>query len=1038
MWNIDNFLFLMYNGNVRVYYAHFTKERGVVIVMRDFLENIKDWFLGLFRKKEHSILVRLMGPIMVIILAQVLVFILVMLASGALEYVYDSSYQILNEKTTLHANHITTELVEKRKIVTNSTPTINSVVSSKLLALGREAYEIRTDKELGNEILEGISSELTNVVMDNPIEGAFVILNDGEETGEYTTLYLKGRDLNGGSNLQIVKGTEEIAELIGAKKQSTYSFSDHFTFNDKDAEEAKYFFEPLEAAMRGDGKDCGYWSMPFLIENYIIESMTYTEPLVAADGTVYGVVGIEFIERYYIRSLLQIDSEHSIDNVVYLLAQNNDNIAIKDYKVASGSHERFQNHYANTGILNLGGNEVHNDIYRIMQTEDEDEEIYGSVKELQLYPNNSSFATDRWFIIGVVDEHTLFGFSDSLMTTAAYAVVVSVLFGLLGVLIVARLVTQPMTKIVREVNNLDTTRNVWFEKTNIREIDMLTSSIKNLSERIVSSTTKLSQILNVLDISIGAFEYDDASDLAYCTEGFYSLMGWNTLTYIDGYVGKEFLSRKIEEMIPYETSGNESWYRIEDDYGNIRFVKFTVTELGTRTLGIAEDVTKDVQEKRKLEFERDYDLLTGIYNRRAFKREVSGLFLSETVDLRVACVMMMDLDNLKYINDTYGHDYGDEYIRKSAEILSSAEKWGGIVARMSGDEFYVFLSGYDTKEEIRNIIMRIKKVFNSTEIEMPDGSKIKLRASAGIAWYPDDSKDFEELLRYADFAMYTVKHSVKGDICEFDGEKYHKDAILLSGKEELNKIIESELVRYALQPIVDARSGEIFAYEALMRPQGETLKTPLDVIRVARQQAKMYQIEKLTWHKSMQAYINQIESGNISPGAKLFLNSFSSQILTDEDFNDYEQRYKEYLPNIVMEVLESDELDEGFARKKSEYVRGWGGIIALDDFGTGYNGDYSLILLNPDLVKIDMNMVRSVDTDENKQELILNLISYAKRQNIKILAEGVQTRGEMEKLVEFGVDYMQGNYFALPMFVPSQVSESVKQELIEANRILGR
>ena len=333
--------------------------------------------------------------------------------------------------------------------------------------------------------------------------------------------------------------------------------------------------------------------------------------------------------------------------------------------------------------------------------------------------------------------------------------------------------------------------------------------------------------------------------------------------------------------------------------------------------------------------------------------------------------------------------------------------------------------------------MKIKKVFNATEIEMPDGSKIKLRASAGIAWYPDDSKDFEELLRYADFAMYTVKHSVKGDICEFDSEKYHKDAILLSGKEELNKIIESELVRYALQPIVNAKNGEIFAYEALMRPQGETLKTPLDVIRVARQQAKMYQIEKLTWHKSMQAYINQIESGNISPDAKLFLNSFSSQILTDEDFNDYEQRYKQYLPNIVMEVLESDELDEGFARKKSEYVRGWGGIIALDDFGTGYNGDYSLILLNPDLVKIDMNMVRSVDTDENKQELILNLISYAKRQNIKILAEGVQTRGEMLKLVEFGVDYMQGNYFALPMFVPSQVSESVKQELIEANRNLG-
>lgn len=971
-----------------------------------------------------------MAPIMAIILAQVLVFTLVMVASGSLEYIYDSSYQVLNEKTSLHANHVTTELLDKRKIVSGSSPTINSIVSSKLLAMGKEAYDIKNDKLLAEGILASISSELATITQNNDIEGAFVILNNGEETDQYSALYLKGRDLNGANKLQIVKGTEEIAELIGAEKQSSYFFSDHFDFSKKSAEEKEFFFAPLEAAMRGDGRDCGYWSMPFKMENFVVDSVTYTEPLVGADGTVYGVIGIEFIERYYVRSLLTIDSENSLDNVVYLLAKSSD---VRNYQVSSCSNERFQSHYAKTGTINLGGPEVYSGIYRFAETEDNDEKIYGSVKELSLYPNNSAFATDRWYVISVVDDGTLFGFSDSLMKTVIYSIIVSALFGLLGVLIVARLVTQPMTKVVREVNTLDPTRNVWFEKTNIREIDMLTSSIKNLSERIVSSTTKLSQILNVLDISIGAFEFDDTSDLAYCTEGFFSLMGWNTLTYIDGYVGKEFLIKKIEEMIPYETSGNESWYKIEDEHGEIRFVKFTVTELDTRTLGVAEDVTKEVQEKRKLEFERDYDLLTGIYNRRAFKREVSGLFLSETVDLRIAAVMMMDLDNLKYINDTYGHDYGDEYIRKSAEILSSAEKWGGIVARMSGDEFYLFLSGYDTKDEIRNIIMRIKKVFNATEIEMPDGTKIKLRSSAGIAWYPDDSKDFEELLRYADFAMYTVKHSVKGDICEFDGEKYHKDAILLSGKEELNRIIESELVRYALQPIVDARTGEIFAYEALMRPQGETLKTPLDVIRVARQQAKMYQIEKLTWHKSMQAYINQIESGNISPNARLFLNSFSSQILSDDDFNDYEQRYKEYLPNIVMEVLESDELDEGFARKKSEYVRGWGGIIALDDFGTGYNGDYSLILLNPDLVKIDMNMVRGVDSDENKQELILNLISYAKKQGIKILAEGVQTRDEMIKLVEFGVDYMQGNYLALPMFTPSQVSESVKKELIDAN-----
>lgn len=111
----------------------------------------------------------------------------------------------------------------------------------------------------------------------------------------------------------------------------------------------------------------------------------------------------------------------------------------------------------------------------------------------------------------------------------------------------------------------------------------------------------------------------------------------------------------------------------------------------------------------------------------------------------------------------------------------------------------------------------------------------------GITWYPDDAQNYEALLKYADFAMYQIKNSSKGSIGEFSMQSYAKNSFLLQSKEDLNHLIDDRLVRYVFQPIVDAHTGEVFAYEALMRPQLPALSSPLDVLTLARSQSKLYQ-----------------------------------------------------------------------------------------------------------------------------------------------------------------------------------------------------
>lgn len=426
-------------------------------------------------------------------------------------------------------------------------------------------------------------------------------------------------------------------------------------------------------------------------------------------------------------------------------------------------------------------------------------------------------------------------------------------------------------------------------------------------------------------------------------------------------------------------------------------------------------------ERRRIEHERDYDILTGLYNRQAFQRVCESLF-AKPETLGHAALLMTDLDNLKTINDTYGHDWGDQYLRQTGRCLAASTPPGTLAARLSGDEFMLLLYGYDSREAVREELEKLRAALQDSASILPSGSELHISISGGVAWYPEDSTDFNTLKKYADFAMYQVKHSRKGEMKEFDIGMYNQEAYAMQTRNEFEQMLRDQAVSYHFQPIFSARNGRAIAYEALMRPEMPTLRSPLTVMKLARELNRLYDIEHITLFKASSAFEKLKERGLIREDSLLFINSIASVSLNDTDWRDYRGRFPELARKLVVEITEEEELDPTQLERKRT-LAGASGIFALDDYGSGYSNGSSLLTIAPRYVKVDISIIRSIDTNTDKQQFLASLVDYARPRNILVLAEGVETTAELRKVLELGVDLLQGYCLAHPAAVPPPLSK---------------
>lgn len=232
---------------------------------------------------------------------------------------------------------------------------------------------------------------------------------------------------------------------------------------------------------------------------------------------------------------------------------------------------------------------------------------------------------------------------------------------------------------------------------------------------------------------------------------------------------------------------------------------------------------------------------------------------------------------------------------------------------------------------------------------------------------------------------------------------------------------------YMFQPIVSATDGSVYGYEALMRPKSQILKSPIEVLELAKVQSKLYHIEQLTFFKCLEEYTEFQDASRY----KIFINSISNKILSNEDIRNLEGRFKEHLKNIVVEIPEDENVNENFTETKQKIFKKWGGKLASYDLEQGCKGEEKRLSYLHNYMKIDRSMIMNIDKDNSKQLVLEEIVRIAKKQNVFIVAEGVETRPELEKVILAGVDYIQGYYIGKPDYRLKAMEESKIKEIIE-------
>ncbi len=981
--------------------------------------------------RRSSIFTKLLLPMLLIAVAEMAVLFLILSFGGAFTTLRNSALDALDERTQNKQQPLQQELYTVWTGLDQAGNTLSRQLDAELSARGLSVKDMRSAPELNAELISAVAPAALSSFRQLDATGFMLILGGqgvSGQTDSYAGLYLRDTDPATDSadnrDVLLMRGFPGLSDQLGTPLAQAWQAA--FTFSDP-ALSPDYFRVPYTSALNGARKEAQYyglWSGPFRMSSddpYLV--LTYTIPLFSQSGEVLGVAGIEMNQSYLSSRFNTGEFARTIPGC-YILGKMEDG----RIRIAVTSGQMYRQHFRQDQTTLTIDSWLDRDSITLTGSLS-GERMYATIQEMVLYPTASLHAGDEWYFLGLQSEELLLAPSYRFLKLMIIAGAVAVLLCVCVAILTSRGITRPISRMVGQVRS--GSADLHLDPTGMFEIDELGDSILRLTRDVQESAERLSTTLRLTGLSVGVYEVKQHTDTAWCSADFFTLLDCPEDATHGGDVPKARLYQIMHEKLtdPIDT---DVW-RLPGPGGRDRYIRRVHLEHRQALLGAVMDVTSEIEDRLRIEHERDYDILTGLLNRRAFARITEDLFARQSSLLKIAAVVMMDLDNLKYVNDAYGHDCGDNYIRSFGEALAAFETHGPcILGRRSGDEFYALLYGYEDRETCTAALNQVWQQIMQLGIQLPDGRFYRFRCSGGVAWYPSDARDVPTLIHYADFAMYKVKQSAKGVLEHFDRSVYTEDAFLVNARDALNQLIDKQLLHYAFQPIVDARTGDIYGYELLMRPDVPELRTPSSTLRLAKAQGLLHHIERLSWYEGLRTVRTMQERGLLSPNTRIFLNSIANQVLDDEEEEHLLAEFRDLLPSVTLEVTESEENNMAYTARKLSFVRDHGGMVAIDDYGTGYNSEMALMLIDTDFVKVDISFIRNVDSDPDKQQLVRNLISYARRKNIMVLGEGVETRAELETLISFGMDYLQGYYLSHPSSNPPTITDKVRNEIIAA------
>ncbi len=260
---------------------------------------------------------------------------------------------------------------------------------------------------------------------------------------------------------------------------------------------------------------------------------------------------------------------------------------------------------------------------------------------------------------------------------------------------------------------------------------------------------------------------------------------------------------------------------------------------------------------------------------------------------------------------------------------------------------------------------------------------------------------------------------------------YREKDIEIENFGKFNRMLEKNSFQYHFQPIVNAKNGSIYAYEALMRSPKEIGLSPREILKYAEISQQLYGIEYFTFYNTLRIYRGNSEK---FAGRKMFLNSIPSVTLSEKDLAQLQREFGDIGENTVVEILEDDQDTRDSCVYFEKLRKMFGCQIAIDDYGNGYSNEMKLLNNNPNYIKIDISLISSIDSDTKKQLLVSNIIKFASQYGIKVLAEGVETKEELQTLIELGVDLIQGFCCARPNpEILAEINPEIRDFIVEEN-----
>lgn len=728
-----------------------------------------------WKKTGRTVFHTAMQPLVMLILLQAAILLGSLYLSGIFSQVNSNERSILGKQVVNRANYLEIQMTQQWSDIAELAQSINRKTQAAIEQGAIRLDLLENDSKEASKLIGMICTDMIETMYRNKNSGIYVIFNTSSLDGNVepkTGFHVRDFDPTVNATTQYSDLLLECAPISTVKAMNISTDTGWDTRYDFGTAYGDYFCKPFMEAYRATRKlqavDYACWNSS--AQSSLPSGLTYSMPLMLEDGTLYGVLGVELLDDYVSDSLPYDELGFGTDGA-YMLALFDKGTNRATLKMVSGKTRLRR---GETIALTPGKDGSY-------AFEQDGKKIVTQMDRLTVYDMYAPFDSETWVLMGATTAQSLYAFSKRVSRMILLAIALMLIFDAAGSVLIARRLSKPIEKLSKEVDIARMNENgiPRLSITGIREIDHFAEAFAGLSREAINTSTRFLRMLDMASVDIAGCEFDTSKEAdvtpAFATDNFFPLLGVPNGDAGNVTLGqiKMLQSKMTNSILSVEKKGDSTLLHVRSLDGKERYVRLKETQIESRTIVLAEDVTTSTLERLRIERERDYDLLTGLYNRRAFYRFAGRLF-DRPDKMKHAAVVMMDLDNLKRTNDTFGHEWGDRYIHEAAVCFLRNIPDGTLCARVSGDEFNILFCGYDSREAVQRAIDRLVSGVENSHFNLPDGQATRIHVSGGIAWYPEDGTELMKLIKCADFTMYQMKRNEKGRFGVFDRAQYNQ------------------------------------------------------------------------------------------------------------------------------------------------------------------------------------------------------------------------------------------------------------------------